>query len=813
MQKELCLILFYCLISGVARSGNHFQIYLRTIREFPFREMADTLVVPGIRVNKTPPVFLQINDSTAVSISLLTGPCKETSFSLSRFANRLEPVILTPPPETMQEIKAIPATHRYAHGDLSYDFYQHKTPDTSFVGNSFTQHQVIANLYVKVGKDIPVIIHFSTLQTSLPYVKNYVDGSIQFDQQQYNSSMLENVGSQIKRKIGEINATDSLMHNKILQEYNTNQNLSVWLNSDRQLQQLVSSTQLVSQYQQYSQVAHPEISGLQGSGQQLLGKDSAVNEAMGKISKIQSLSNTASMKNILLATADSASKHMDSTKISAKELKKAIAFIKEYADKLQALNNSKKIQDSLKVRYDSLHIMDRDRRDSLENQLNTGNLKDLVKEYGDSTSKNGTNTFLMGVRKLSIGLSYIDYSELSARNINIMGINFEYYNKYYVAFAAGKTDFRYLDFLTPTAVANQWLVMGRFGVGAKEDRHVYFTAYTGRKQASYYINNKPATNKLTGFTIEAKIPINKNIYLTAEVAKSTYPQYVASSSSPGKLFGFSDRNNEAYSLQVYGYLPKSDTRFYGVYNRLGVYFQSFNIFNNNANSSSWQVRLDQFLLKKKLLLSASVRQNDYSTPYLVNTFKSQSLFYSFQASLRLPKWPILTFGFLPYSQLTNINGQLEISRFYTMLGTANYSTRINKSFLNTSLVYTRYFNSSSQQGFLFYDATSWYLNQSVLIKKFTFSAMANVSYSPGYFLFSTGPGIQWRVTDNLQVGAGVKYNELDHVQTILGYNGNIDYSIGKLGRVSISYDRGYIPGYHDTLFRNDWGRATYSKYF
>jgi hypothetical protein len=542
------------------------------------------------------------------------------------------------------------------------------------------------------------------------------------------------------------------------------------------------------------------------------GEDSALTNTLGKLQEIKSEISNASVRQALTDKANQI-KNDSSLKIPDGKLRKAMDFIQEYYKKLSFLQDAKARQDSLQSRYDSLRSLAAARKDSLQEMLSRGEAGRLVKEYGDTIKGNPVLKFLMGIKELTLGRTYIDYSQLSAKNISLMGFNMEYSSRYYFALAAGKTDFRYLDFLSVSSVPNQYLLLGRFGVGEKEGRHLYLTAYTGRKQTSYYVENKPATNRVTGITLETRIPVNKNFSVTGEIAKSSYPAFIASTAKPGNLFAFSDRSNEAYSLQVTGYFPRTDTRVYGVYNRLGVYFQSFNIFNNNTNSSAWQVRLDQYLLKKKLLLSASARQNDYSTPLASNNYKSQSLFYSFQASLRLRKWPALTIGFLPYAQITRMNGQLALSRFYTVMGTASYAYRVHHLYMSTSVVYTRYFNSSNQAGFLFYDAQSWFLNHSVIVKKFTLSGAATLSYSPGYSLFSAGPGIQWRISNTLELGGGIKYNDLNHRERMLGFNGNINIQIGNLGRLGLSFERGYIPGISNGLFQNDWGRATYTKNF
>src|SRR5450432_3058422 len=133
--------------------------------------------------------------------------------------------------------------------------------------------------------------------------------------------------------------------------------------------------------------------------------------------------------------------------------------------------------------------------------------------------------------------------------------------------------------------------------------------------------------------------------------------------------------------------------------------------------------------------------------------------------------------------------------------------------MNSSIVYTQYFNNSNQTGFIYYNAQSWFFNQSVLIQKFTLGAAATFSHSVGYHLFSTGPFVQWVISNSLSVGGGVKYNNLNGAEVNFGYNGNANCQVGKWGRFGISYERGYIPSQNDLFFRNNWGRATYSKNF
>jgi len=100
-----------------------------------------------------------------------------------------------------------------------------------------------------------------------------------------------------------------------------------------------------------------------------------------------------------------------------------------------------------------------------------------------------------------------------------------------------------------------------------------------------------------------------------------------------------------------------------------------------------------------------------------------------------------------------------------------------------------------------------------MLKQFTLTASGTITQSPSYYLLSAGPGIQWKVNHSLSIGAGAKYNDLNNVNKPMGYNGNVVWQVGHLGRINLSYERGYIPGQNNSLFRNNWGRATYFKNF
>jgi len=810
VHKYILLTTLYCMVflfvSGKAFEKNHNLSELRS----PNWIFCSIDSIPRWLGDKDKRQSVLTSDTTAVKFYFIQSPCKGNQLFIQKYDIYPAKDTLIPVSSLLKEIpemENIPQAHRRFHGDITYDFSMQNSPDTVYPGSGYKQNYVLANVYTTINDKYPVVFHFGTLQTSIPYIKNNMDISLQFDRQQYGSDMADRYRKQYQDKMRQKEKEDSNLYRTVLTEFRNSQYLQSWLVNDKQVQELMKSSLIVNSYLAGSAnyrdpnvLAKVALSGMTP-------KDSSLVNSMKQLDSIKStIANPSIQKGLTFDNKIG----MDSTSFNEIQLKKAIKFIKTYNEKLQSLKNLKSDRDSLEKRYDSLNRWLQSRKDSLNRTLKedvNGNFADL----SDSTREQRTMNWLMGIRQLGIGRSFVNYSELSAKNISLFGFNAEYASHYYFALAAGKTDFRYQDFLTSTAVPNQYVFLGRIGLGEPEKKHLYFTFYTGSKQSSYYINNQPSTTKLTGMTLEAKIPVSKNIDITGEIANA--PSYILINSSPAKLLSFNNHDNEAYSLKVSAYFPRSNTRLQAIYNRYGIYFQSFNIFNNNATSGSWQLKLAQYFFKNKLLFSASATKNDYSNPFIVNNYKSQTLVYSLQGTLRMPKWPTLTIGFLPFSQLTVLQGQITENRFYTMLGSANYGYRVKKIYMFSSIVFTQYYNSSNQPGFIYYNAKSWFFNQSVMLNHFTLGGTASLTHSPGYTVLSAGPSVQWMVFSSLSVGAGAKYNVLNDVTQNMGYNANMDCQIKRLGKISISFERGFIPGQNNQFFRNNWGKAMYSKNF
>ncbi|MBS1973607.1 MAG: hypothetical protein JST13_04600 [Bacteroidetes bacterium] len=442
----------------------------------------------------------------------------------------------------------------------------------------------------------------------------------------------------------------------------------------------------------------------------------------------------------------------------------------------------------------------------------------------DSVLPKGYKT-LYSVKSFNLGRSIIDYSELSVKDISITGVQAEYNPHYYYAFAVGKIDYRFRDYLVPAdSRTHQYLALVRFGKGTRNGNHTILTYYTGRRQ---YFNSGVALSSgnaipeynLAGITIEEYYKLNKNISVIAEVAKSTEPYYSLDSLQKknwaNSVIRFKDRSNEAYSLTLNSFFPSTQTRFSGNAKYTGANFQSFSTFTTGASQLRWSARLEQPLFKRRLTIFSAVQQNEYNNPFVATSYKTSSILASFQATLRIKKWPFLSMGYFPSYQLTKIgNDNFTENRYYTLEANAGYYYQLHSVQLASYVVFTRFYNSGSDSGFVYFNSRNILISQTAAIKNFSFQLDGSLSANIGYDIYTVENKDQVNLGRRLSIGAGVKLIKQTLIERLLwGYSGNIRFGIAKLGDIQLMFDKGYLPGLQRNLVTNNMGRLTYFKTF
>jgi len=251
----------------------------------------------------------------------------------------------------------------------------------------------------------------------------------------------------------------------------------------------------------------------------------------------------------------------------------------------------------------------------------------------------------------------------------------------------------------------------------------------------------------------------------------------------------------------------------GFYKKTGANYQSFSSYTTNAAMESWYVKADQNLFKRKLRIAASLRRNEYSNPFLVQDYKSNTIFKSLTATLRVRKWPVVSIGYQPMSQYTKVDEQVIENRFQTLNATAFHLYQVRQLKMATTVMFNKFYNNQSDTGFLYYNATNSYFTQTFYFNSFT--ANAGISYikNSNYTLQIMDGGIQPNIPKFGTVGIGIKINNLNNTVIKAGGYASANIRILKHDMLFITYEHGYLPGNKHGLVRNEMGTIQFVKTF
>jgi hypothetical protein len=501
--------------------------------------------------------------------------------------------------------------------------------------------------------------------------------------------------------------------------------------------------------------------------------------------------------------------------------KSATYFLEQY-------NNTKNKYDQLHTQVDSLQEKYQENLAKMRQyqQLIKGDWsglqsarawKNKLQEYGlEDVEIPAKYRWLLGVRNFSLGRSPVNYSELTAKNVSVNGINFEYNSWYYFALTAGTVNYRFRDFVVGNANRKpQYLGMVRAGIGRLEKNYFIVSAFHGQKQLFASSSAANATIKISGLSAESRWAINRSSYLTAEVGKSMAPDFRNNPPAAGgsSKFNFADKDNQAIAFHLYSAIPTTNTKLEASYKKTGANYQSFSSYTTNAAMENWYIKADQGLFKRKLRIAASLRKNEFVNPFIVQDYKSNTLFKSFTATLRIRKWPVVSVGYQPMSQYTKVEEQVIENRFQTFNATLYHYYTVHQLKMATTVMVNKFLNNNSDTGFLYYNATNSYFTQTFYFNAFTANAGVSYTKNSNYTLQVLDGGIQPNIPRFGTVGIGIKLNNLNHSEIKAGGYVSANIHLWKQDLLFLSYEHGYLPGNKSGLVRNEMGTVQFIKTF
>ncbi|THU39415.1 hypothetical protein FAM09_12990 [Niastella caeni] len=679
------------------------------------------------------------------------------------------------------------------HGNVMYNVNYYSNIDTPFNEQHVYQHTIQTYLDITVKGQYPMRVYLTNRFSNSNLFRNFSDLNLNYNNTQFTQKIKTQVREKFLASLPSPKVPDSLQHELDLAIKKLKM-LEGWIKNPGLIQKMVEERERKMR-------------------DSLKGK-------MDSTFRLPTVEVPA-VKDSLLARLD-----LDSNSIYQQYTLK-----KQQADSLR--NRVVVLQQMIKTAKGQTQEAIRKVCSDIEQAKSPAKLKEIMADHhiGDSILPKGYKT-LMAIRSFGIGRSVVNYSELSAKNISVNGFQAEYNPDAYYAVATGSVDYRFRDFIVKgPKQSGQYLTVLRYGRGLKDGNNIIFTWFGGRRQLynagtvdtsqgpSQPVAVQTPSSALMGFTLEGTCRLTKNIMLTAEVAKSSYPVYAldsaGKSSLPSQMLEMSNRHNEAYSLKADGFFPKTQTTVRGTFKRLGANFQSFSTFTDGSAQTAWSAHVQQLFFKRQLTLTLGANTNDFSNPFIGSQYKSTTVFKSVQATWRRAKWPVVSVGYFPSSQITKLgDGQYQENLFYTLTGNVTHSYNVRQLMMNSSLVYTQFYNRSTDSGFVYFNTKNLLLSQSFFLQQLTLQANASGAFNQDYKLYTLEGRALYNINKYISLGAGIKYNR----QTVfnidqLGYSAETTLQIPKLGQIQFSADKGFIPGMNKQLVPNNTGRATYFKTF
>lgn len=682
------------------------------------------------------------------------------------------PVVLEHSPAEKQE-KAKHTPFLQVHGNVLYNVNYYSNIDTPYNEQNVYQHTIQTYLDILVKGQYPVRVYLTNRFSNSSLFRNFSDFNFSYTNTQFNQMIREQVRRRFLASMPSPKSLDSLQHlldTTILKL----RGMELWIKNPALLQRMVEERERALK-------------------EKLMGKaDTLITQAKPELDS--------------LPLADEYARR------------------KQQADSLR--NRIATLQQSLKTAY--LHSKSDINRISraIEQADNPSRLKAVMEELHleDTILPKGYKP-LMAIRSFSLGRSVVNYSELSVKNISVNGVQSEYNPGSYYAVAAGKVDYRFRDFIVKSpGQSGQFLTVLRYGRGFKDGNNIILTYFNGRRQL-YNANTtdtqqvKMPSTALMGITIEGNYRLTENITLTGEIAKSSMPGYAGDSTSknnlPSQMVQFSNRTNEAYAIKVNAYFPATQTRIRGTYKHLGINYQSFSIFTDGTAQTTWNASVNQLFFHRQLDVTIGANTNDFSNPLIGSNYKSTTVFKSIQATLRKKYWPVVSLGYFPSSQVTKLgDGHYTENLFYTLVGNVTHTYRVKQLMMNSTIVYTQFYNRATDSGFVYFNTKNLLLSQAFFWQQFTLQANAAAAINQEYRLYTLeGKGV-YTINKYISAGAGMKYNrQTNYNIQQYGYSVELTLNIPKLGQIQFSADKGFIPGPDKRLITNNTGRATYFKTF
>lgn len=657
---------------------------------------------------------------------------------------------------------------QFTGGYISYDMQYRSNIDTPFQEKNIMQHQVNGSVGVQLAERFPLRVNFFIRQSNSKLYRDIADVQLMADLPLLKKGMEQ----KFKKQLAIINGQqyDSLLERSLQLNTLEKGRLSNWLQTP-QFRQL---------YTDYKDYLYQSVQRLNDSLQNR--KDSSLQE------RLTAAQDFVARYDSVVARYQRFNRLTDSLEQAFNEMKRRIR-------KTEALLNG-----------------------GWDQPENFKRVKDSVMKYtGQQLSTLQRREWMYHLKALSIGRAPVNYSELTSKNLTVNGINVEYNSWYYVAVTAGMVDYRFRDFIINRFNRlPQYMSLIRFGIGAINKNHFIVSYFNGRKQlyrSEAGSNGQSGVIPVQGYTVETRLAISRNAWLIGEAGESISPNTRVNPYLRTKAFQWSDKTNKALSLVFAARLGKWQGNFEAKYKYLGANYQSFSSFQNNSTIKFWSVKYDQAFFKRQLKLNLSVRKNDFSNPFLTQTYQSNNIVKTAVLVFRKRHWPTLTFGYIPIVQTTILDGLVTQYQYQSLTGSITHPYKLGQRRAVSSITVNRFYNRGVDTQFNYANSLAIVSSHEFYFSRFNSGFSIHHTRSERFRLTVMEQHLQFSPIKKMQVQLGVKISNLYQMETRTGYSFSTQLPISGQEYISIGFEQAYFMGVQNQLVRSGLGSIQLTKQF
>ena len=455
--------------------------------------------------------------------------------------------------------------------------------------------------------------------------------------------------------------------------------------------------------------------------------------------------------------------------------------------------------------------------DSLNQNLSATASRKELKKWAEKSglpeaSRQSKWGSLLSNTELRLGKFLLTSSELTVNNIFIHGASIRYGDEKFLQVSGGYYDYGFRElfrFQRDTSLGKRTsLVAIKLGrTDGKNLQAVNF--YIGKKAGA---GGLPAMmQSISGLSIERKFYINKNFGVELELAKST-----SSSLHPVQQSSVFKTLFTQFSIQTMGahgavstHLKKTNTDAEVAYRYWGSQFESFNVNQYYNPQHNFNAKVSQPLFKRKLLIVSGFRYTNFTSDGVASNLHSKTLFASVNATVRIRKWPVLTGGYYPGSQLYLVNHEKLYEYFYYICNiTASHYFTLAKMPMQVVATASKFYNRYSDS-IINRAQSGCHLFWSGWAGRWNYNASYSWQDLRNGFLGTSEAGVTYTGTV-LKLGGTIKWN-VSETESRPGYSGSIGLLLKSLGTLSLRFDKSFLPGVDERLVPVSTGQIQFIK--